>query len=76
MELVPLVLSLFTAGYFLGVWTACLVFRQPQRAYEEEAQGRATDLAHFRAADFLAGAFPPARVVALSDQPLVERKAR
>ena len=52
------------------------MFRQPQRAYEEEAQGRATDVAHFRPADFLAGAFPPARVVALSDVPLVERKVR
>jgi hypothetical protein len=29
------VFSLFTAGYILGVWTACLVFKQPQRAYEE-----------------------------------------
>jgi hypothetical protein len=30
-----LVFALFTFGYILGVWTACLVFRQPQRAYED-----------------------------------------
>jgi len=32
-----LVFALFTVGYILGVWTACAVFRQPQRAYEEAA---------------------------------------
>jgi hypothetical protein len=35
MGLVSLVFALFTAGYILGVWTACLIFKQPQRAYEE-----------------------------------------
>jgi hypothetical protein len=30
-----LVFAFFTVGYILGVWTACLVFRQPQRAYED-----------------------------------------
>ncbi len=29
------VFALFTLGYMLGVWTACLVFKQPQRKYEE-----------------------------------------
>jgi hypothetical protein len=29
-----MVFALFTAGYILGVWTACLVLRQPQRGYE------------------------------------------
>jgi len=29
------VFALFTVGYILGVWTAGLVFRQPQRAYED-----------------------------------------
>jgi hypothetical protein len=29
------VFALFTVGYLLGVWTAGLVFRQPQRAYED-----------------------------------------
>jgi hypothetical protein len=29
------VFALFTVGYILGVWTACMVFKQPQRAYEE-----------------------------------------
>jgi len=33
--LAGLVFALFTAGYILGVWTACLVFKQPQRDYEE-----------------------------------------
>jgi hypothetical protein len=27
--------ALFTLGYLVGVWTACIVFRQPQRAYEQ-----------------------------------------
>jgi hypothetical protein len=29
------VFALFTVGYVLGVWTAGIVFRQPQRAYED-----------------------------------------
>jgi hypothetical protein len=33
--IVGLVFALFTVGYILGVWTACLVFRQPQPAYED-----------------------------------------
>jgi hypothetical protein len=33
------VFALFTVGYILGVWTACMVFRQPQRAYEDGAPG-------------------------------------
>jgi hypothetical protein len=36
---VSAVCALFTAGYILGVWTACMVFRQPQRAYEDGAPG-------------------------------------
>jgi hypothetical protein len=35
MSVAGLVFALFTVGYILGVWTACLVFRQPQRAYED-----------------------------------------
>jgi hypothetical protein len=27
--------ALFTLGYLIGVWTACAVLRQPQRAYEQ-----------------------------------------
>ena len=27
--------ALFTLGYLVGVWTACIVFRQPQQAYEQ-----------------------------------------
>ena len=33
------VCALFTAGYILGVWTACMVFRQPQRLYEDGVTG-------------------------------------
>lgn len=35
MGFLGLVFALFTAGYVLGVWTAGLVFKQPQRAYED-----------------------------------------
>ncbi len=35
MGLMGLVFALFTVGYVLGVWTAGLVFRQPQGAYED-----------------------------------------
>lgn len=28
-------LALFVSGYILGVWTACFVLRQGQRAYED-----------------------------------------
>jgi hypothetical protein len=35
MGVVGVVFALFTVGYILGVWTACLVFRQPQRAHED-----------------------------------------
>jgi hypothetical protein len=35
MGLISFVFALFTIGYILGVWTACLVFRQPQREYED-----------------------------------------
>jgi len=35
MGVMGLVFALFTIGYILGVWTACLVLRQPQRQYEE-----------------------------------------
>jgi hypothetical protein len=34
MGVMSVVFALFTVGYILGVWTACLVFKQPQRAYE------------------------------------------
>jgi hypothetical protein len=35
MGYVGIVVALFTLGYIVGVWTALLVVRQPQRAYEE-----------------------------------------
>jgi len=35
MGAMSVVFALFTVGYILGVWTAGLVFRQPQRAYED-----------------------------------------
>ena len=37
MELAGIVVALFTCGYIIGVWTACLVLKQPQRAYEDGA---------------------------------------
>ena len=46
MGLAGVVLVLFTAGYSIGVWTACVVLRKPQRAYEE---GAAVSLAAARA---------------------------
>lgn len=30
-----MVLAVSSVGYFIGVWTACTVLRQPQRAYED-----------------------------------------
>jgi hypothetical protein len=40
------VFAIFTIGYILGVWTACLVFRQPQREYEDGRHETALALAH------------------------------
>jgi hypothetical protein len=37
MELAGIVVALFTCGYIIGVWTACLVLKQPQQAYEDGA---------------------------------------
>jgi hypothetical protein len=34
MGLAGIVVALFSCGYILGVWTACLVLKQPQKAYE------------------------------------------
>ncbi|HEV2027998.1 MAG TPA: hypothetical protein VGS16_05620 [Candidatus Dormibacteraeota bacterium] len=36
--------ALFTLGYIVGVWTACVVFRQPQRAYEQAVASTASGL--------------------------------
>jgi hypothetical protein len=43
MGVMSLVFALFTIGYILGVWTACVVFRQPQRVYEEGGPWRAAE---------------------------------
>jgi hypothetical protein len=32
------VISVLGAGYVLGVWTACAVFGQPQREYEDASR--------------------------------------
>jgi hypothetical protein len=45
MGLMSFVFALFTIGYILGVWTACLVFRQPQRDYEDGRYASAMALA-------------------------------
>jgi hypothetical protein len=29
--------ALFSLGFMVGVWMACIVFRQPQHAYEQAA---------------------------------------
>jgi len=35
-----LVLALFTLGYIVGVWTAFLVLKEPQAAYEDPFHAR------------------------------------
>lgn len=35
MGIAGLVLAVFTSGYILGVWAACIVLKQPQKVYEE-----------------------------------------
>jgi hypothetical protein len=35
MGMAGMVLALFTSGYILGVWAACLVLKQPQQIYED-----------------------------------------
>jgi hypothetical protein len=44
MGYLGLVLALFTLGYILGVWTAFLVVRQPQRAYEDAVAAPRSDV--------------------------------
>ncbi|MDQ6877430.1 MAG: hypothetical protein M3082_06975 [Candidatus Dormibacteraeota bacterium] len=46
-----LALALFTLGYILGVWTACLVSEQPQVAYEEGGPWRTAEAVPVRAAE-------------------------
>ena len=35
MGIAGIVLAVFTSGYILGVWAACIVLKQPQKAYED-----------------------------------------
>ncbi|HVC78740.1 MAG TPA: hypothetical protein VND96_19700 [Candidatus Micrarchaeaceae archaeon] len=35
MGIAGLVLAVFTSGYILGVWAACIVLKQPQNVYED-----------------------------------------
>jgi hypothetical protein len=44
MGFVGIVFALFTLGYILGVWTALLVTKQPQRAYEDAAAVSISDV--------------------------------
>jgi hypothetical protein len=44
MGYVGVVFALVTLGYILGVWTALLVTRQPQSAYEDAAPVSASDV--------------------------------
>jgi len=39
MGVMGLLFALFTGGYILGVWMACIVFWQRERAYEDFAPG-------------------------------------
>jgi hypothetical protein len=39
VAIVGVVFTLFSVGYILGVWTACMVFRQPQSLYEDGVPG-------------------------------------
>ena len=44
MGFVGVVFALFTLGYILGVWTALLVTKQPQSAYEDAAAVSISDV--------------------------------
>lgn len=44
MGFVGVVFALFTLGYILGVWTALLVTKQPQRTYEDAAAASISDV--------------------------------
>jgi len=61
MGSVGVVFALFTLGYILGVWTALLVTKQPQRAYEDAVAVSVSDapmiVLHRAAAS--AARFPP-----------------
>jgi hypothetical protein len=35
MGIAGIVLAVFTSGYILGVWAACIVLKQPQKVYED-----------------------------------------
>jgi hypothetical protein len=44
MGFVGVVFALFTIGYILGVWTALLVTKQPQKAYKDAAAVSISDV--------------------------------
>jgi hypothetical protein len=44
MGFVGVVFALFTLGYMFGVWTALLVTKQPQRAYEDASSASVSDI--------------------------------
>jgi len=47
MGFAGVVFALFTLGYILGVWTALLVTKQPQGAYEDAAAVSVSDVPVF-----------------------------
>ena len=61
MGSVGVVFALFTLGYILGVWTALLVTKQPQGAYEEGAVSDVPVIVLHRAAVTAAPPSPDAR---------------
>jgi hypothetical protein len=65
MGFVGAVFALFTLGYIVGVWTALLVTKQPQRAYEEAAGVSVFDvpvIVPHRVATTVARSAPDARI--------------
>jgi hypothetical protein len=43
MGTVGVVIALFTTGYILGVWAACLVLKHPQHVYEDGVPAAVAD---------------------------------
>ena len=42
MGIAGLVFTVFGLGYMIGVWTACVVFRQPRVSFEDGVESRLT----------------------------------
>ncbi|MHB8588314.1 MAG: hypothetical protein ACYDA0_05595 [Candidatus Dormibacteraceae bacterium] len=51
MGFAGVVFAVFTVGYIIGVWTAVLVLRQPQGAYEDAVPASFSDVPVIRLRD-------------------------